>query len=290
MVSVERSSGTVLVDVLALTVVPVVLVGIHFLVPPGLEERIVLRPGHVTPLTLYSAAFFHLGIDHLLGNLVAYAIGAGYAYFLGLAAGERRWFWGATAALLLGLPILVNWSSIQIMNAVLGGWVAPMRGFSGVSAGFGGLAFVALVVYVRDRVDPRSAGFVALGVLLVLLWEVLVIYADGIPPVGTAAVLVGVGLALVGVVREWDRRGRPASRDAWRTAGFTTLVVAWMVVVLSVLVAGMYPADIVVGGRFTNIFAHTTGFVIGALIAGWGYRYWRRRPSLADRWRAAAEG
>ncbi len=290
MASIDRSPREVGVDLLLLASVPVFLAVIHFLVPPGIEEQFVLRPGAATALTLFSAAFFHLGLDHLLGNLAAFVIGAGYAYLLCLLIGERRWFWVATASLVLGLPVLVNWTSIHMMNAVIGGWVAPMRGFSGVSAGFGGLAYVALLIFINDRTDPRTATFVGLSVLLLLLWEILLIYADGFPYVATAAVLVGVGLAIVGIGLRWWQHGRPSTWEGWRSVAGTGLVVLWMVVVLGVLVVGMFPPDLIVGGRFTNIFAHSAGFVFGVVIAGWGYRYWRRRPTLAELWRRTAKG
>lgn len=289
MVTLDRSSRLIAVEVLGLGIVPAILVGIHFLVPPGLEEALTLRPGAVTPLTLFSAAFFHLGLEHLLGNLAAYAIGVGYAYFIALVIRERRWFWASTVALVVGLPIVVNWSSIHLMTAVLGGWAMPIRGFSGISAGFGGFAFMATLVYVRKRADSRSAFFIGLAVILVLLWEVLLIYADAVPTLPTLAMLAGVVLALIGVAVRWYPRGRSAPRNAWRSAGVTGLLVAWMVVVLSVLVAGMFPAEVVVGGRFINIFAHSTGFGLGGVVTGWGYRYWRRRPSLRELWRATVD-
>lgn len=290
MVTIDRSPRVVGIDLLLLVLVPILLAAIHFLVPPGMEERFVLRPGAVTPLTLFSAALFHLGLDHLLGNLAAYVIGAGYAYLLCLRIGERRWFWFATVSLVLGLPVLVNWTSILLMNGVIGGWMAPMRGFSGVSAGFGGLAYVALLIFVNEWSDRRTAVFVGLGVMLLLLWEVLMIYAEGFPTAGTAAMLIGVGLTLGGVALRWVQYGHPSTRAEWRSVAGIGLVVLWMVVVLGVLVVGMFPADLVVDGRFTNIFAHTAGFVFGVVIAGWGYRYWRRRPTLAELWREASSG
>lgn len=289
MATIDRSPRLIAVEVLGVGIVPTVLVGIHFLVPPGLEEAFVLRPGAVTPLTLFSTAFFHLGLEHLLGNLVAYGIGVGYAYLIALLIRERRWFWASTVTHVLGLPIVVNWTSIHLMTAVLGGWGMPIRGFSGISAGFGGFAFVATLVYVRKRADSWSAFFIGLAVILVLLWEVLLIYADAVPTLPTLAMLAGVGLALIWVGVRWYPRGRSVPSNAWRSAGFTGLLVAWMVVVLSVLVVGMFPAELVVGGRFTNIFAHTTGFGLGSVVTGWGYRYWRRRPPIRALWRATVD-
>lgn len=287
MVTIE--SRRIAVDALGLLAIPIALVAIHFLVPPGVEESLILRPTGVTLLTMFTAAFFHLGVDHLVGNLAGYVIAVGYAYLLALTLGERRWFWGSTITLVLGLPVLVNWTSIQVMNALLGGWAAPIRGFSGIAAGFAGLAFVAVLVYVRDRSDSRSAFFIGLALLLLLLWEILLIYSDTFPVVGTAVTLLGIGLALLDVIGRAYSRGLPRAGHGWLPIVRGVLVVGWMAAVLSFLVAGMFPADLVIGGRFTNIFAHAAGFGYGVVITGWGYRYWQRRPTLRELWRASLQ-
>jgi len=288
MVTVESTPRRIALDVLGLLVLPILLGAIHAFVPPAVEESLILRPGDVTLLTMFTAAFFHLGLDHLVGNVTGYVIAAGYAYLLALILGERRWFWASTITLVLGLPVLVNWTSIQVMNAVLGGWVAPIRGFSGISAGFAGLAFVAVLVFVRDRIDLRSAFFIGLALILLLLWEILLIYSDSFPTIGTAATLVGIGLALLDVIGRAYYRGLPTGRG-WQPVIRGIIVVGWMAAVLSVLVAGMFPADLVIGGRFTNIFAHAAGFGYGVAITGWGFRYWQRRPTLRELWQASLQ-
>ena len=288
MVTVESRPRRILLEGFGLLTIPLVLVAVHLLVPPTVEESLILRPGDVTLLTMFTSAFFHLGADHLTGNVAGYVIAAGYAYLLSLTLGERRWFWASSIALVVGLPILVNWTSIQVMNAVLGGWAAPIRGFSGVTAGFAGLAFVAVLVYVDDRIDSRSAFFIGLALFLLLLWEILYIYADAFPAVGTAATLLGIGLALVDVIGRAYYRSLPTGRG-WLPVLRGVIVVGWMAAVLSVLVTGMFPADLVIGGRFTNIFAHAAGFGYGVVITGWGFRYWQRRPTLRELWRASLQ-
>lgn len=265
----------VLADVLLLGGVPLLLAAVHVLVPPAVQERYVLAPDAPTPTTLFTAAFLHVGDAHLAANAVGYLLGALSAYLLCLLIGERRWFRRSTLALVVGLPVLVNWTSLGVLRLVFEGVSAPIRGFSGVAAGFGGFALAALLAFVGRRADRQTALFSGLAVVLVLLWEVLVVYADGVTLASTGLVALGVALCLAMVGRRWYRRGLPETSGAWLALGRSWLLVLWTVLVLAVLVAGLFPADVVDDGRVTNVFAHAVGFGYGFVVSGWGYRYWR---------------
>lgn len=265
----------VAVDLLLVAVVAALLAAVHFLVPPALQERYVLLADAPTPVTLFSAAFLHVSEAHLVGNVVGYALGAMSAYLLCLLLRERRWFRLSTLVLVLGLPILVNSTSLFVLDLHFGDRSARVRGFSGVAASFGGFSLAALAAFVGRRADRWTALFSGMAVLLLLLWEVLVIYAGTFPTVATGLVALGVGLCGEEVARHWYRQGLPATRSGWLAAGSTALAFAWTLLVVAWLVAGLFPAEVVDDDGFTNVFAHAIGFGYGFLVSGWGYRYWR---------------
>ena len=267
--------GQVAADLLLVGSVPLVLAAVHLLLPPAVQEAYVLRPDAATPVTLFTAAYLHVSDAHLLANVVGYGLGALSAYLLCLLLAERRWFRLSTLALLFGLPVLVNWTSLLVLDLYFVDWSGRARGFSGVAAGFGGFALAALLAFVGRRTDRGTALFAGPAVLLLLLLEVLVIYAGEFPPTATALVALGVGLCLFEASRRWRRRGLPETRAEWLAAGLVALVVAWTLLVVGWIVAGLFPADVVDGGNFTNIFAHAIGFGYGFVVSGWGYRYWR---------------
>lgn len=259
--------------------VAVVLVAVHYLVPPPLQAAYVLDPSSPTPVTLFTAAFLHVSDAHLVGNVVGYALGALSAHLLALRVGERRWFRRSTVVLVLGLPIPLNWTSLRVLELYFGDVSAPIRGFSGVAAAFGGFAFAALLAYVGRRTDRRTALFAGVAVVLVLLWEVLVIYAGHIPTVSTGAVALGVGLCGLEIGRWRFRDGSPETRADWRRIGKMVLVFAWTLLVLAVLIAGLFPAEVAAEDGFTNVFAHAIGLGYGVVVSGWGYRYWCDRSA-----------
>lgn len=263
-------------DAVALLVVPIVLTGIYLFVPSSMQEMAVFRPDAVVPSSLLFSAYLHLTEEHLIGNIYGYVLGAGYAYVLCFGAKERRWFWLTTLAVLLVLPIAVNLSWLAIVQWAYPSLAIPARGFSGVASGFGGFLFVSLLVFLRQ---DRSSGVVldtGYFVLLVLLGVLLVIYA----PTSLAWLAVGaigLGLAVVDLIRR-SVRGGPSIDwvHVWRDV----VVAAFVSAVLAMLVIGLFPGQPVSNGVFTNVFAHAIGFVYGAVMAGWGYRYWGSRTSL----------
>lgn len=280
----EYPVATIVGDLALLASIPMVLVAIHVLVPTGLQGRFVLRPDAIEPIALFTSAYLHLTVDHLVSNLYGYAIGAGYAYLLCLWAGERRWFWLTVLTLLLVLPVFVNLTSLWIFRAYYPALTSSIRGFSGVAAGFGGLVFVALVAFLRRDYPRAVVLFTAQSIMLVLLWEILVRFSGTIPVFETVLVAIGVLLSLVEIVRRRSPPGLPETRREWIEHGKTIVIVAWVIVVLTVLVAGFFPSQLVTDGTFTNIFGHAAGFMFGVIISSIGYRYWgTQRASLFGR-------
>ncbi|MFB6311626.1 MAG: hypothetical protein ABEH64_10665 [Salinirussus sp.] len=265
----------VALDLLGIGCIPAVIAAIHFLVPVGLQEQFIFRQSLNRPETFLTAAYLHLTDQHLFGNLLGYALAAVYTYVLCLYAGERQWFWLTTLAFLTLLPVAVNLTSMAIWQTAYAGVNIPAsRGLSGVVAGYGGFLVVALLVLLRKEYQGWAVSYVGQFVLLVVLGELLVIYADSPPIIGGALLLLAIGLVGVGMVVDVYPDGLPEDREGWLSILLAGLLVILVVVVVSVLVYGLFPVQLVEDGSLTNIFAHMSGLVWGAVIAGWGYRYW----------------
>lgn len=264
----------VLGDLLGLAAVVALLVAIHAVLPAGLQEEFAFRQSLDRPETLLTAAYLHVDDRHLVNNLVGYAVAALYAYVLCLAAGERRWFWLTTLSLLVAGPALVNLTSMALWGLADAGDLPPSRGFSGVVAAFGGFLAVALLVSLRQAYSRLAVLYVGEFVLLVVLGELLVIYADSPPAVGGALVIAALGLVGLGLGRHAYPEGVPEDRDGWASLLGAVLEVGFVALVLSVLVYGLFPAQLVADGSLTNVFAHLSGLAWGVVVSRWGYRYW----------------
>lgn len=252
-------------DISLILAVALLLVAIHVLVPESIQTRLTFDHAAFNPLTLLTSAYVHNSTQHLTGNVVGYLLAVVYAYALCWQVGERRWFRRSFLACLAVLPVLVSLTSYAIIQVRYPAFNPVSHGFSGVVAGFGGVLFVALYLFLQERFDRHLAGTIAISVFLLLLIEVDIIYA------GTIRLLVA-GLAIVGIVLSLISYGREARLDPvpdmeWWSLGAVGVLVLLTVVVLSWLVVGLFPATLVQGGTVTNIFAHAAGFLYGGCLA-----------------------
>lgn len=249
---------TVGLDTVAILAVVPLLAAIYFLTPHSLQNQLALHQTSPAFYQFFTNAYVHFGPQHLYGNLIGYVLGVVYVYWLCLLARKRRWFRITFAAFLTLLPILASATSYLIFAYRYPHHDFVSRGFSGVVAGFGGFAFVALVVYLNDRHGRDLASTVGIAIGLVMLWELGFIYSGGSQPVVSGLVVLGLCTTLGGYYRDhgidfgnW--------RESRTEVGMTVLVFA----VLSYFVFALFPANLVDGSAFTNIFAHLAGF-------GWG--------------------
>lgn len=266
--------GSVVLDVAAIVAVAGLLVGIHTLVPAGVRDGLALRFASPDPLHAFTAAYVHLDDAHLTGNLVGYLAGAGLGYVLALAADERRWFRFSFAWFLTVLPVAVGLSSAFLIDRAAVG-----RGFSGVVAGFAGLVLVATVPVLHRGLgyDRRLAWDVVAAMVMVLAAEILWVVAGVVRPLVGGLLVVGGALSLVPIGRAGRRAGWPAGREGWRRLAGAVVVSVLIFAAVSWFVVGLFPAQLVSDGGVTNVLGHYLGLVYGAVIAGWGYRYWSTR-------------
>ncbi|MFB6148998.1 MAG: hypothetical protein ABEJ48_04975 [Halobacteriales archaeon] len=262
-------------DLLILGLLASGLAAIFYFVPSSLQDPFAFRHDFSNPVSLVSAAYLHLTEAHLLGNLGGFAVAASYTYLFCWHLEERRWFWLTTLAFLTILPILVNLTSHGVFRFFYPVMTLPSsRGFSGVVAGYGGFLFVAVTVFFARQFSPAIGRVSGQLLSLVVLTELTVVYGTTRHWLGFG--LVGLGLVLIGI--ELSRLWRATDGALhWQRVVLGAGVIAAVGVVLSWLVLSLFPPTIIQGGSFTNVFAHAAGFIYGAVVSRWGYRYWHRR-------------
>lgn len=253
-------TGSHAVDAAVIGGVALLLLALHFLVPPSVRTRLAFDYVAFEPLTLVTSAYVHATDAHLFGNLLGYGIGAVYAYGLCVRRGRRAWFRRTTVCLLLALPVCVNLVSYVALTLQFPDARPVSRGFSGVVGGFCGFLLVALFATVRDHDGVRTAT----GSLLVVCFVAVGTLALARAPSDVAAlafVLVGVPAAAVGgglvplrnpLAGVWRRRHLVAE----------VLFVSLAVALLARSLFPVAPAGGPLAGE--NVFAHAAGVAFGA--------------------------
>lgn len=258
----ETTRRQVTCDLAGLVAISAMLALVHFTIPPLFQQNLAFAHTGSELYTLVTAAYVHSSNGHLFGNLVGFALTAGYTYWLCLAIDGRRWFWWTTAAFLVLLPVLVNVTSWLLFMIQFPGLELTSRGFSGVVAGYGGMLLVALTRFVRMRFNRDLGQVVGISVFLVLMQVIDFRYQSGFSPTVGGLVIIGLGLVSGSYVAQ---HGVSTSIGTQRRALQNGGVVGLVVVVLTLLILGLFPAagDLTEGGTLTNVFAHAAGF-------GWG--------------------
>jgi len=266
------------VDAGLLSLLAWALVGIHALVPSSVRAQLAFDHTAFVPWTLWTHAYVHGGWTHLLQNVGGFASITGVAYVLCRKINAHQWFWVSIAAFLTVLPVFVSLSSYLLL-----GWFVPVatpveRGFSGVVAGFAGLVFVAFLAWINRETGPAVTQAVGQITVLLMLWELSVIYAGRIDLRVTALVAFGLVLSCVFLLHTVSWRDAWDQRETWWTELRLAIVVG---TVLSTVVIALFPAELVSGGTFTNIFAHGAGFVWGSFVAGGAWQGIQRWPQIS---------
>lgn len=264
-----------LLDALGVLAVGGVLVGIHWLVPPGVRAGFALQYGQPDPFHAFTAAYVHLTEAHLIANVRGLLVVGLWAVLVSGLAGERRWFRLSAIWFLVGLPVAVGLSGAALIDASV-----TTRGFSGVVAGFAGFGLVGIGVVLHRAfgVDRWLAWDAVAATIVIVAAEILWLVAGDISALAAGVLLAGVGLTMVPFGRAAIRSGLPANRAEWFRVGGTVVVTAALVAAVLGFVAGLFPTELTRGDGVTNILSHYLGLVYGAVIAGWGYRYWSVGP------------
>lgn len=280
--------STVAADLAGVAAVGVLLVTLHLLLPASAHDRLAFDHAAFAPVAsltsdgfaslairrsqldnLLTAAYVHAGPRHLLSNLGGYVSLAAVTYLVCLHADRRAWFRRTVPVLLVVLPVAVNLTSYALLAARFPDTSPISRGFSGVVAGFGGFLVVAVAVHLRRTYARETVFFVGLFAAALLVGELLWIYAPRIGLLEGGAVAVGLALSVSGI---FARGYETTYGDAhYRRVGQDLLYVGLVLALLVWLVYGLFPADPISHGTYTNVFAHGAGFVEGGLFAALTY-------------------
>jgi len=155
-------------DLLLIATVPVILVGIYFL-PRSTLEGLVFDTTAPSLLTAYTSHFVQLDGFHLLGNVTVYVPVVGMAYLLCILSDRRQLFRITFLTLVFVFPVALSAMQVIFPRERL------IFGFSGINAGFVGLACFALTGYlgknISERADDRYAPslfFFAVGLIALI--------------------------------------------------------------------------------------------------------------------------
>ena len=247
-------------DLVALAAVPVVLAGLHFLVPQSVQNSLALDHADPALHTFFTAAYFHDSVAHLEGNVVGYVLAATYTFALTLFVDRLSWFRRVFVVNLLVLPVVVNVADLFTWSFLNPGVEPVSRGFSGVAAAFVGSLLVALYVFLSERHGSDVGGAVGVSLFLVLMGLIGVRYG-GFDPILLG--LIAVGLAVSGgpTIYRQSQRDIEFGRDE----GLSTAAVGLVGVVLAYMVLALFPptAALVSGEAAVNLYAHIIGFLSG---------------------------
>jgi hypothetical protein len=265
-------------DAAILLAVPIALVAIQLGGSPALHQLLTVDSEQVTLLGWIGHWTVHYSTDLLLANLVGYLLVTGVAYGLAWTQGERWWFRLSVGAILFVVPSAATLGSELAFAHLRPGLTYTARGASAVVAGLLGLLAVLFLGLLERRYDTRAAvvggGLVTVSVLLSLLVRV------GSPSRATIGGVLGALALVLGfdiAMRLRQAIHEAHSRINWPKLGGTLLAGAVVFVVTLSIAVALFPADPFQGGRIINVFGHAAGFLVGALIALWGRRYWSQR-------------
>lgn len=252
------------------------LVALEYLIPSYIESNLILHleTAEVNPATFFTASYFHVDAQQLWGNVLGYTVGAVFCYVLCLSIDERQWYWLTFLSMLTLVPFLTNWANVSVFAGIIPD--VPSRGFSDVASGFAGFLFVSLLALVRNQYSRTMTGYVGMFVVVVMMGELLLIYAESPSTESIGLIIFALLLLLSGIA--WNGRIRSKEESLnWLNIIGIGVVVSLTIVVIMWEIQAMFPSDIIVDGQFKNIFAHATGFGLGIVISGWGHRYWAKQ-------------
>lgn len=246
-------------DVASLLAVPLVLVGVYLL-PGSLKWRLAFEYTSPTVLTAFTSHYLHLSAEHLLLNLLGYALVVPTGYLLSLSSDRRLEFTAAFWSYLLAFPFLLSGLNLLFPRAAVG------VGFSGVLMAFVGYLPFVLLDSIGGQLDApvgarHSSWLFFFGLGLVAYVAVPGLYGLAL---ATAAVLGGVRY-LLPVLEAIDRHNLRSLRVRLSVSGYSELVVFAGVLFLAYPFVA-FPQRPVAAGVTLNVYSHALGFCLGYIV------------------------
>lgn len=247
-------------DCLALALVPLAAT-LVFLLPEGTRRSLAFAYREPTVASAYAAHFVHLSADHLLANLLGYALLAGTGYLLAALSDARRLFGVAAATYLLAFPFALSALNLAVPRDAVG------YGLSGLNMAFLGLLPVLLAVYAGRRLHPAAGVRHAPGAFLLTLATAAL---RSVPTTRlTAAIAAAAALGAVGYAASFASAVGEAGRGAAPTAarpGWADLFALGAVLLLAYPFVA-FPTELRVGAAVVNAYVHLLGFCLAFLVA-----------------------
>lgn len=243
--------------------VGITLATIHFYLPDAVQAQMAFNHANPSPWAIFTAAYVHNSTRHLIANLAGFGFGVTLAYILCVSQERRRWFWTTTISFLLVVPVLISLTDYLAFQSL---GIEPMsRGFSGVVAGYGGFALVALAQLIADGYGIEVGIIVGEGILLLLLAEVAIIYTEKPPILVSTLIILGLSLLGASLLRKGLRREWSAMdlRHFSAEVAYTGLIA----ILLGLFVYALFPAKIAASESTVNIIAHGAGFIWGGVVS-----------------------
>ena len=243
------------VDLLAIVAVPLVL-GAAFVLPEETRRSLAFSYTDPTLWTAFTANYVHLGADHLLGNVVSYALVVPLVYLLSALSGRRRRFMVAFTTFLVAFP-----AALSVLNLAVSRPGVTV-GFSGVNMAFVGFLPIALAGFLRAHFEVDGELDLAGGLFFAGLALVAVLSVRSLATVGVAAAAALAAVLFFLSVADLQERTRPDVRAAVQAGGYFELAA-----VAFVLFAGLpmvaFPVDPVVDDSIVNLYVHLLGYALG---------------------------
>ncbi len=145
----DARNETRLFDLALITAVPVLLIAV-FAFPRSTLQQLVFDTTAPSVVTAYTSHFVHLNQFHLLGNLTVYVPAVAIGYLLSILGNRRQLFVTTFVVLLFIFPFALSAMQLIFPRQRL------LFGFSGINAGFVGLACFALAGYFGTNISRRA--------------------------------------------------------------------------------------------------------------------------------------
>lgn len=264
-----------LLDTTPIVAVPALLVVVYVL-PTGLQRKLVFEYGTPTLVTAYTAHFVHFSPRHLTGNLLAFVLVTGTIYALSVRADRRRLFSAFIATLFIAFPVTLSALNLAVpRNGVT-------YGFSGLNMALAGFLPIVIATFIERRLGHPVNG---VALLFTFFASVGYIATNTVPLLRRSS-----GLAMIAVVSltaimtsyrtGWDEIPAPSERS-WQSGEIREHLICGFSIWALLLVLG-FPNRIVTNGTVTNVYVHFLGYALGFTTAYIAYE-WQlvgKRPAL----------
>jgi hypothetical protein len=223
-----------------------------FLLPNDLKEMLVLHRDYSNIYDIYTANFVHEEFNNLTSNVVAYIMFTLVLYVLLLLLNKKELFYKLLLLNLSIVPIIVSLAWIPVNRYYLTLFQRTL-GFSGIVSSILGMAIYAYILFVHEKIKINIQYTYYSAISLILLLPVLVYFKFTV-----YFIIIMIFLVIAFLVTTYKTAN---TIDEKAEAKMKSLLPCLYVIILFVSWAVFFGDP-----KYTNIFIHYFGFVIGSLL------------------------